>query len=44
MKTFTRDDLQTLLALHEGPCVSLYIPTERGLAAGPPTNSPSRTP
>ena len=35
MKTFTRDDLQTLLALHEGPCVSLYIPTERGLAAGP---------
>lgn len=35
MKTFTRDDLQTLLSEHEGPCASLYIATERGLAAGP---------
>lgn len=35
MKTFTRDDLQILLSDHDSPCASLYIATERGLAAGP---------
>ena len=29
MKTFTRDDLKALMALQDGWCVSLYLPTHR---------------
>ncbi len=30
MDLFTRDDLRTLLAEHQSPCVSLYVPIEHG--------------
>jgi Bacterial archaeo-eukaryotic release factor family 7 len=33
---FTRDDLKSLLAKHESPCVSIYIPTHRGGAQEDP--------
>jgi hypothetical protein len=36
MDLFTRDDLQTLLAEHPSPCVSLFMPAHCGGAEADP--------
>jgi hypothetical protein len=30
MKPFTRDELRALLGTHQAPCLSIYLPTDRG--------------